>query len=64
MLRFSYRLAAVFKKKGVEYGDSIHIVVGNHHYSLLICFAASYLGASASLGDPALDSNSIASQVY
>ena len=57
------RLATVFNNLGIESGDSIHIVVGNHHYSLLICFAASYLGASASLGDPALDSTSIASQV-
>ena len=53
----------VFKELGIEGGDAIHIVVGNHHYSPLICFAASYLGASASVGDTALDSNSIASQV-
>ena len=62
-LHLDGRLATVFNNLGVERGDSIHIVVGNHHYSLLICFAASYLGASASLGDPALDSNSITSQV-
>ena len=60
---FCKRLAAVLKRLGIKSGDSIHIVVGNHHYSLLICFAASYLGGSASLGDPALDCNSIASQV-
>ena len=39
------------------------MVVGNDHFSLLVAFAACYLGASASAGDPSLDSNSIASQV-
>ena len=57
------RLSVVFAKLGLNRGDSIHIVAGNHHYAFLVLFGAWYLGTSASLGDIALDSDTIASQV-
>ena len=57
------RLSVVFSNLGLKKGDSIHILAGNHHYALLSLFAAWYLGASASAGDIALDSDTIASQV-
>ena len=57
------RLAIVLSKLGFSRGDCVHAVVGNHHYSFLAIFAALYLGGSASLGDVALDSETISQQV-
>ncbi len=44
-------------------GDVIHLVMGNNNFTHPIAFAAWMLGAVVSIGDPALDSTTIARQV-
>ena len=56
-------MSIVFEKLGLQKGQCIHIVVGNHHYSYLSTFAAWHLGAFTSTGDVALDEDTIAGQV-
>ena len=56
-------MSVIFKALGVNQGDCVHIVVGNHHYSFLAAFAAWHLGAYSSTGDILLEEEAIAGQV-
>ena len=53
----------MFQKLGLQKGQCIHIMTGNHNYSYLANFAAWHLGAFTSTGDVALDEDTIAGQV-
>ena len=62
-MTFHFRISIVFQKLGLQKGQCVHIVVGNHNYSFLTTFAAWHLGAYSSTGDVALDDDTIAGQV-
>jgi hypothetical protein len=47
----------------LDYGGTIHLVIGNHNYTFSACAGAWILGARVSCGDIALDSKAIAGQV-